>query len=521
MVFEKLTEQDCDLIQQYIKTYCPEDNEYSLAKPQAELPYLLRFWDEAKSSYLYKIFGEQLILSKEVTFQKDIEELEREVNNKLLWGSSNNVARLFIEEFKEKFYYSTFGRYDRMMERNMMGLISEDSLVSNVYNRSSFEITAPSGKVIKINNGCKVIKILNKIANAFGLGHFEEFRIAHSQILNQKYLHGNLCLSIHPMDYMTMSDNDNDWDSCMSWRNYGGYRAGTVEMLNSKCVIVAYLTSENSMTMFGDKAWNNKKWRELFIVTPEVITGIKGYPYLNPDLEKIVLSWLKDLVNLNGDFPAYRDKVYEYSTGYPLYLDDSGEDVKMSFTCNRMYNDFYDHHFCLISSELKQKSFTINYSGEFSCMNCGEVDDGCNEDTLICEDCDDSVRCSDCGDRINRDDIHDVDDQYLCSYCYEEHTTSCDICDEVHLNGNIVEVRLALDDAKITNLVINLCEDCSQDPRNKLKDYFMIESFHTVERYWNHIYYVLIDECTKKGLSLFDINTEEDMKNLKEEIIDW
>ena len=45
-----------------------------------------------------------------------------------------------------------------------------------------------------------------------------------------------------------MSDNDYGWDSCMGWMNEGEYRLGTVEMMNSPCIVVAYID--------GEEAWN-------------------------------------------------------------------------------------------------------------------------------------------------------------------------------------------------------------------------------------------------------------------------
>ena len=77
----------------------------------------------------------------------------------------------------------------------------------------------------------------------FAADEWEEIRLAHSQIFNTNKMTGTLCLSIHPLDYATASDNDNGWSSCMSWRDDGCYRMGTVEMMNSPMVICAYFAS--------------------------------------------------------------------------------------------------------------------------------------------------------------------------------------------------------------------------------------------------------------------------------------
>ena len=91
---------------------------------------------------------------------------------------------------------------------------------------------------------------------------FEQMRIKHSQILNKKRLKGTLCLSIHPLDYITISDNNCDWDSCMTWTGDdcpGEYRLGTLEMMNSPSVVVAYLDSKEPYHPLDDgRAWSNK-----------------------------------------------------------------------------------------------------------------------------------------------------------------------------------------------------------------------------------------------------------------------
>lgn len=104
----------------------------------------------------------------------------------------------------------------------------------------------------------KALKQLNGILHFMDDDEFEEFRICQSMCTNTTALEGKLCLSIHPLDYMTMSDNACDWSSCMSWQEDGCYRMGTVEMMNSPCVIVAYLESSHPMYFSREATWNSK-----------------------------------------------------------------------------------------------------------------------------------------------------------------------------------------------------------------------------------------------------------------------
>jgi hypothetical protein len=136
-------------------------------------------------------------------------------------------------------------------------MMREENFIQNkitrLYNdKESLSFVSPKdGSKVTITLGMKFMKALGKVVEAYNLDQemFEEFRIAHSQILNDKKLSGRLCLSIHPLDYMTMSDNESDWGSCMSWREGGCYRRGTVEMMTSPVVVVAYLKSEIDMNL--------------------------------------------------------------------------------------------------------------------------------------------------------------------------------------------------------------------------------------------------------------------------------
>ena len=47
----------------------------------ADIKYILRFWDINKSKYLYKLLGNQLIVSKPVSFTKNADEIYGDVAN--------------------------------------------------------------------------------------------------------------------------------------------------------------------------------------------------------------------------------------------------------------------------------------------------------------------------------------------------------------------------------------------------------------------------------------------------------
>ena len=407
-------------------------------------------WEWSKAVYLSKIFktetGEDtLILRKPVEFLRGIDELVDEFSDIMYPRCFEHLMSIFdtaaVKNDPNSYWYGKdyhwdytvpecLDSLDNSVQYNLRSTIYKlctlQSLAANVYNDATIEIPLPTGKKLKINRGCRVIKMLGKLIEAFGLDikEFEEFRIKHSQILNQKAVKGTLCLSIHPLDYITMSDNDSGWESCMSWENHGCYRQGTVEMMNSDMVIVAYLESEKPMKIANDLYWSNKKWRELYIVHQDVIANVKGYPYCNEHLTAAVLDWLRELV--------HKSEIYGNDHYLPTIYSSNrlSDDLNMifSFYTNLMYNDFgHEYHYCVVSSKLPYgHRGTINYSGSSQCMLCGELDpcfanvDG-DAINLVCESCDDVQTCDCCGSHIYGDEYTTVGDEVICNCCFDDY----------------------------------------------------------------------------------------------------
>ena len=303
------------------------------------------------------------------------------------------------------------------------------------------------------------MKALAKIAEAYNIEGFEDFRICHSLIHNQRKIVGDISLSIHPLDYWTMSDNTNGWDSCMSWENYGGYRQGTVEMMNSPAVVVAYMSSKEPMRI-GDLNWNNKKWRQLFIVDKKVILGIKSYPYYNDELTMEITKWLKELAETNMGWQYFGD-VYNEPMKYrsePFYNPEHTEDkfrIKFNFYSNNMYTDVgcLDWHPMYVSKDIHENGniegsckvnsciqFDYNYSGDAQCVCCGSLNSAVEEYELCCENCQFVLKCDECGYRISEDCYYYLEGYRLCDECWDEKVRECIYCEEPDFKENMLEI---------------------------------------------------------------------------------
>lgn len=433
MLYEKLSNNEIDTFVSYVQTYGPSHDE-SIYGTMASPEHLLRFWDEAKSRYLYKAFGEKFIIEQEVELTQPRREIYHAITSSLDYGEmgcfrTEFKARILKEfDFTDEFYF-------------LLRLFDQDALVDNITrNLPNVTIIFKNGQSIKLNNGAKTMKLLGKVSRIIGLeAEFEKFRLAHSLLLNKKKIKGTLCLSIHPMDYLTMSDNDNGWTSCMSWEDDGDYRMGTVEMMNSPNTIVAYLKSNDKKFEWYDHSWNSKLWRTLIVVDPAVIVSVKNYPYEHVECTKMCIETLRNLVTQNLDwvFPYPCTELKEDTV-----FDFNGENKRFTCETHRMYNDFGTMpNYGIISDKLTAAT-RITYSGITECMHCGSTDnfyDDCNY--VYCSQCSsgDSSSyyvCDECGERYYEDDIYWVEDTPICYHCFADSAVECDICGDYYWKEN-------------------------------------------------------------------------------------
>lgn len=455
-IVNEIPKEDLELMD-YWRRQCCDANPSDFI-PTAQL--LEKSWGYAKRD-LFTLLG-GLKISKDIEFSKSKEQIEQTYEDEMRSNSLKHSPKQFILSYNtwaDK-YAKSYGEAHDLSEYSIMDLayalkvrISKEYVISNELspsrNKAANEITMPDGKIFKITSGIKTLRYLSKIAKAFKLAGFEEFRIWQSILTSDRKIKGKLTLSIHPMDFMTMSDNDSNWSTCMSWgyEHIGDYRYGTIEMMNSPKVVMAYVESENDMDICG-YSWNNKKWRSLFIVDDSVLVNVKAYPYQSTDIVCEVLNWLRDLARDHWGWHYDNDELVPYNTDF------------VKFSTDTMYNDFSDEivpRFMYYRDDVPVDY--INYSGELQCMVCGELNVKIYENDLLCSDCDRTVICDECNERINIDEANQVDDEFLCDSCFDNYAYFCDICAENRLEDNMTFVTIVNEDGcEVASLA--LCNDC-------------------------------------------------------------
>ena len=439
LLLEQLPQNDKDMICQYINTFAGEQGCHPDVEQNTDMDYILRHWAEAKER-LYHLFGDQFIIGLPVEFNKARSELCNDCrtlirnNSKYIalrdqmfalfskWDhwfcgcESEDEMRAYLPNEK---WIELGGDYDFIHRRwaaawAIRSLFEEFTLADNEYIEATTEVPLPDGKTYKVQRGCKPMRAIAKIAEAYGIEGVEDFRIAHSQVLNKKKIKGTLHLSIHPLDYLTMSDNASGWESCMNWYDAGQYRAGTVEMMNSPSVVVAYLCNDECpFNPCHNVTWNNKKWRQLFVIDPDFMLSIKAYPYEHPELTQTAMQ---EFFKVAG----WDTVIHEFKPHNVNNLEDA--DVSIKMTTQSMYNDFgTTTHFIAMHPSWRGKTYSVSeycYSGFSECVWCGEYNTHCEEDEALvcCHDCFPVAHCSDCGTLCHADEIYDG---CYCVDCYD------------------------------------------------------------------------------------------------------
>ena len=573
MVSDKITGFERSMIDACRQYYGSHEAKYGVGEMCSLDDFLLNY-NENKET-LFQMFGGKLILEKEICYERPFAELVNQFSHMPIDSAFEKFKREYRQALDSYFCarrnnYPLYSDEDRrfldIWSYLKYNLLNNEHLI---YNRIDYipekidklQIEDKNGKPVVIEKGMKTMKAFAKLVDALGMSQelFEKFRLEHSQALNQKKLKGTLCVSIHPLDYITMSDNACGWGSCMSWVEGGCYRRGTVEMLNSPLVVVGYLKADKDMMLiphtnrYDNMIWNNKKWRELFVVDPHVITGIKGYPYANEQLECEVIKWLRELAKKNLG-REYSDTVYQYKYGsLEIYAVDSNPEVglnepaQLSLTARtiHMYNDFgctkdAKHYgvFNLIGltgDACEAYHYQFTYSAEATCLHCGVIGISGNERLLLCEDCGpERLECTHCGCSITEDEANWIGDQPLCSCCWDEEAFYCPISDEDNWRDDCYagERRLTLsllDDAVSADYYCNNYKYPFTEEQNALlqkmiKEREIYESFYN-ERWisdncwtrcpqsWNQYFtipapretedgdlYVSVGDCTDLGL---------------------
>ena len=321
------------------------------------------------------------------------------------------------------------------------------------------------GKVVR--PGAKLIKSFKHFVD--GKTALYDLQNRASQIIQEDTITGTLCFSVHPLDYLSSSENAYNWRSCHALD--GEYRAGNLSYMCDKSTVVCYLRGEKSvkLPMFPeDVLWNNKKWRVLlhFNESWDLIFSGRQYPFSTSCGMDIVRKWLLHALKKDSQEPNWCDWTdpvltevkdsygHEYDLnncyvalrGYLHNIRNVVKDAQPTLHFNDVLrSSVYTPHYIAFNNRpwVRDEYKEVNVGSACTCLKCGTAPITSNESFMCC-DCDLEYGyfdeeiytiCDCCGRRIYREDAFIVDDDEVCEDCVKTECFYCENCEEIHYNN--------------------------------------------------------------------------------------
>ena len=268
-----------------------------------------------------------------------------------------------------------------------------------------------------------------------------------STFIQENRIKGKLCLSIHPLDYLSLSDNTYNWRSCHALN--GEYRAGNLSYMQDGSTIVCYIKTQDQAALPRfpkDVLWNNKKWRMLLFVADDLKGLFAGrqYPYNLESARTKILNMAKESLKLASEWSIWSNKgLTTYNIGdkeIPLttkYFLNGGKlskitdmviDGKNSCHFNDLlHSSCYKPFYAFALDRPYESQFNIGLS--VPCIRCGEQLVSRGHDCMVCSSCRSVTECVKCGTAFDIDEEgRCLPEGWVCPDCLENFYYSCPTC---------------------------------------------------------------------------------------------
>lgn len=281
----------------------------------------LNNWAKNKS-HLYLAFGKKLKLEKEI---------------ELDFSGDSTYVKCLISKFYQEITQAKVKRF--------LKSCSNAEVIMNCLNRNvSFEN-------VKFRAGDKISKCIGKILDLYDITPAEKdsVLIKFSMLIQGVKAKGSAVLSIDPVDYITMSENNSNWESCHSMS--GCFRTGPFAYLQDGSTAISYAKPKDDCVFaYGDGktlAYSNKNWRQIVLFSKELkyATQLRQYPYTSQANQSTVANIVMNVLNAKSglnyqiqsidvyDMPRYFATLHE-CTG-------DGEDLCYNDLTNEAFKTAY------------------------------------------------------------------------------------------------------------------------------------------------------------------------------------
>lgn len=311
----------------------------------------------------------------------------------------------------------------------------------------------------KIPSGTKVIRALKYFESNEEV--LRKIQDQLSMILQEDKITGTLCLSVHPLDYLSVSENTYHWRSCHALD--GDYRAGNLQYMVDKSTIVCYLRGADGQKLPNfpeDVPWNSKKWRMLLFLSENQSAMFAGrqYPFFSPSamdciqeafltsMNKRVRTWTPWYNDYIKTFPREEQTIWDDSLWcrhvsmfgriYPM------KEIIKEPKCPLFFNDLTESSFYIPYYSWQRygnESVVFHIGDTVPCPCCGGEHNLDHSELMQCAKCHKTIAedyntytyCTCCDRRVLKEEIIYLDgsDAYVCPDCAVA-TTVCEECEQ-------------------------------------------------------------------------------------------
>lgn len=370
----------------------------------------------------------------------------------LIWTHPEKVAITLNDKAQEKYFTDYLNRVNcfRLLElRDFLEANGVKGFFENRVVRSDLVIPTDKGDQ-KVQEGTKLMRCFKHFVKDKELR--EHLINEASRIIQLNKVEGTLCFSVHPLDFLSTSENAHDWRSCHALD--GEYRAGNLSYMSDCSTIVCYLKSDEDTKLPRfpwDVPWNNKKWRVLLFFSDknDMMFAGRQYPFASTVGLDIVRrlcpygKWenlwrskkVKSVETETGEVElevpyipvghklrSIRKVITDDCTNSPLHYNDL-----LRSSCYDPVYTFSEYQW--VSPYTK---FFIGH--DVKCLHCG-TEWILDPEFMFCDNCvnydENYFYCCHCGERTPMDERWTDDDgNDWCECCWTDHHTYCACCHE-------------------------------------------------------------------------------------------
>lgn len=257
---------------------------------------------------------------------------------------------------------------------------------------------------IKCTVGQKASRIINKLCQKFGIDRHEQYNSVFARIadsLNPIVIQKTGVLSVHPCDFLEMSNKDSEWRSCHRLDD-GEYQSGCLSYMTDSTSMIFITVDE---TVHSDFHKAPRLAREIFCYGNNVLLQSRLYPSDDDGQRQLYRGLVqKAIADCLGAPNLWR--VLKQQTQVNEYIETASG--------SKHYTDYaYGYGIiCLLKGAEEHGILTIGHQS--ICVCCGELFN--NRGSIKCS-CTNMVVCQDCGETVPADNARYINGAYHCNSC--------------------------------------------------------------------------------------------------------